>query len=144
MFHGQNREIHPLYIKSDWNPLARPSVAPETYLEEVDLQLAEIHVRKPKQNLSCNEWKALNVQEQNHHINLKKVDKCSTTVVMNKPDKIREGQTQIDDKNNYSPLTEPMVKETQNKVSRLITNLHCGKHIHDMTKTMAFANTLPT
>ena len=144
MFHGQNREIHPLYIKSDWNPPARPSVAPETYLEEVDLQLAETHVTKPKQNLSCNEWKALNVQEQNHHINLKKVDKCSTTVVMNKPDKIREGQTQIDDKNNYSPLTEPMVKETQNKVSCLITNLHCGKHIHDMTKTMAFANTLPT
>ena len=44
---------------------------------------------------------------------------------MNKTDKIREGQTQIDDKNNYSPLTEPMVKETQSKVLRLITNLGC-------------------
>ena len=64
----------------------------------------------------------------------KKADKGSTTVVMNKTDKIREGQTQIDDKNNYSPLTEPMVKETQSKVLRLITNLHHEKHIDDMTK----------
>ena len=69
------------------------------------MQLAEIHVTKPKQNLSHNKLKALNELEQNHHINLKKADKCSTTVVMNKTDKIKEGQTQIDDKNNYSPLT---------------------------------------
>lgn len=44
MFHGQNREIHPFYVKSDWNPPVQPSVALESYLEEVKLQLAEIHV----------------------------------------------------------------------------------------------------
>ena len=64
------------------------------------------------------------------------MDKGSTTVVMNKTDKIREGQSQINDENNYSPLTGPVVKETQNKVSRLITNLHRGKHIDDMTKKL--------
>ena len=53
---------------------------------------------------------------------------------MNKNDKIREGQIQIDDQNNYSPLVEPMVKETHNKVSRLISELHHGNHIDDMTK----------
>ena len=134
MFHGQNREIHPFYVKSDWNPPVQPSVALESYLEEVKLQLAKIHITKPKRNLSHNERKALNELKQNHHINLKKADKGSTTVVMNKTDKIREGQSQINDENNYSPLTEPMVKETQNKVSRLIANLHRGKHIDDMTK----------
>ena len=134
MFFGQYREIHPFYVKSDWNPPVQPSVALESYLEAVKLQLAEIHITKPKQNLSRNERKALNELKQNHHINLKKADKGSTTVVMNKTDKIREGQTQIDDKNNYSPLTEPMVKETQSKVLRLITNLHHEKHIEDMTK----------
>ena len=134
MFFGQNREIHPFYVKSDWNPSVQPSVALESYLEAVKLQLAEIHITKPKQNLSRNERKAINELKQNHHINLKKADKGSTTVVMNKTDKIREGQTQIDDKNNYSPLTEPMVKETQSKVLRLITNLHHEKHIDDMTK----------
>ena len=33
-------------------------------------------------------------------------------VVMNKTDKIREGQIQIGDKHNYRPLSQPMVKET--------------------------------
>ena len=64
-------------------------------------------------------------------INLKKADKGSTTVVMNKTDKIREGQIQIDDQNNYSPLVQPMVKETHNKVSRLISELHHGNHIDE-------------
>ena len=58
---------------------------------------------------------------QNTDINLKKADKGSTIVVMNKTDKIREGQIQIDDKHNSRPLSEPMVKETHSKkVLRLI------------------------
>ena len=89
------------------------------------LSCVRSHITKPKHNLSCNEWKALNELKQNHNINLKKADKGSTTVVMNKTDKVREGQTQIDDEDNYSPLAEPMAKETQSKVSRLITNNLC-------------------
>ena len=27
MFHGKNREVHPFYVKSDWNPPVQPSVA---------------------------------------------------------------------------------------------------------------------
>ena len=55
-------------------------------------------------------------------------------VVMNKTDKIREGQIQIGDKHNYRPLSQPMVKETQSKVLRLITDLHRENHIDDMTR----------
>ena len=39
--------------------------------------------------------------KQNTDINLKKADKGSITVVMNKTNKRREGQIQIDDKHNY-------------------------------------------
>ena len=53
---------------------------------------------------------------------------------MNKTDKIRDGQIQIDDERNYRPLPEPMAKETHNKVLRLITDLHREKHIDDMTR----------
>ena len=35
MFHGKNREVHPFYVKSDWNPPVQPSVAVESSLEEV-------------------------------------------------------------------------------------------------------------
>ena len=110
LFHGKNREVHPFYVKSDWNPLVQVSVALESYLEEVKSQLAKIKITKPKNNLSRKEHQALTELKQNTDINLKKADKGSTTVVMNKTDKVREGQIQIDDKHNYRPLSEPMVK----------------------------------
>ena len=59
-------------------------------------------------------------------------------VVMNKTDKIREGQIQIGDKHNYRPLSQPMVKETHSKVLRLITDLHRENHIDDMTRKWLF------
>ncbi|XP_068671201.1 synaptonemal complex protein 1-like [Montipora foliosa] len=117
------------------NTAVQPSVALESYLEEVKSHLAEIEITKPKFNLSRKEHQALIQLKQNTdiNINIKKADKGSTTVVMNKTDKIREGQIQIDDEHNYRPLPEPMVKETH-KVLRLITDLHREKHIDDMTR----------
>ena len=50
--HGQNREIHPFYVKSNWEPSVQPSVTLETYLEEVKQQLSEIKIARPKPNLS--------------------------------------------------------------------------------------------
>ena len=85
-------------------------------------------ITKPKNNLSCKEHKALTELKQNKEINLKKADKGSTTVVMNKTDKIREGHIQIDNKHNYRPLSEPMVKETHTKVLHLITDLQHEHH----------------
>ena len=51
MFHGKNREVHPFYVKCDWNPPVQPSVALESYLKEVKSQLAEIKITKPKNKL---------------------------------------------------------------------------------------------
>ena len=127
-------DVHPFYVKCDWNPPVQPSVAFESYLEEVKSQLAQMKITKLKNNLSCKEHEALTELKQNKDINLKKADKGSTTVVMNKTDKIREGQIQIDDKHNYRPLSEPMVKETHSKVLRLISDLHREKLIDDMTR----------
>ena len=85
-------------------------------------------ITKPKNNLSCKEHETLTELKQNKEINLKKADKGSTTVVMNKTDKIREGHIQIDNKHNYRPLSEPMVKETHTKVLHLITDLQHENH----------------
>ena len=124
MFHRKKWDVHPFYDKCDWNPPVQPSVAFKSCLEEVKSQLAGMKITKPKNNLSCKEHEALTELKQNKEINLKKADKGSTTVVMNKTDKIREGQRQIDDKHNYRPLSDPMVKEMHSKVLRLITDLH--------------------
>lgn len=91
IFHGQNKSIHPFYVKSNWEPPVQPSVTLETYLEEVKQQIAEIKITRPKPNLSRKERKALNVLKQNKDLNFKKADKGSTLVVMDKNDKIQEG-----------------------------------------------------
>ena len=39
IFHGEENEPHPFHIKSDWEPPVQPSVALETFLEEVNYSL---------------------------------------------------------------------------------------------------------
>ena len=56
------------------------------------------------------------------------------TVIMTKPDKIAEGQIQLDDVEYYRPLATPMVEENSARVERLITELHHSDHIDTMTR----------
>jgi len=42
IFHGNDKEPHPVHVKSDWDPPVQPSVALETFLEEVKFDLANI------------------------------------------------------------------------------------------------------
>ena len=59
IFHAENKEPHPFHVKSDWKPPVQTSVALESYLESVKIQLAEIMPSGTKNNLSRNEHKAL-------------------------------------------------------------------------------------
>lgn len=59
IFHGQKKPTHPFYVKSNWDPPVEPSVALESYLEEVKQQIAQIKITKPNQNLSRKERQAI-------------------------------------------------------------------------------------
>ena len=52
---------------------------------------------------------------------------------MHKQDKTREGQVQLDDRNNYIPLQKTMVEETSQRVKQVTRQLHQGGYIDDMT-----------
>ena len=134
MFHGQNKESHPFHVKSNWEPPIQPSVALETYLEEVKTQLAEVKIFKPRNNLPNRERQAIKELEQDTNINIKKADKGTTTFIMNKEDKIREGQVLLDKRENYESLALPMVTETLQRVKGLIKALRHGNHIDEMTE----------
>ena len=134
IYHGEDKTQHPFHVKSNWNPPVQPSVALESYLEEVKLQLAEMEITKPKNNLPYNERKAIKELKENSEINIKKADKGTTTVIMNKQDKITEGQIQLRVIDSYRTLETPMVKETSVRVKRLVTELYQRKHIDAMTK----------
>ena len=52
---------------------------------------------------------------------------------MNKLDKTQEGQTLLDDGNNYTPLEDPMAGATFQKVKQIVEELHQGSFIDEMT-----------
>ena len=129
IFHGENTEPHPFHVRSTWKPQVQPSVALESYLEEVKIQLAELELKNPKDNLNPTERETLKALKRDTNINLKKADKGTTTVVLNIEDKIKEGQTQLHNREHYRPLVNPLVEETNLRVQQLSSGLNLGNHI---------------
>ena len=126
---NKETEQHPFHVKSNWEHPVQKSVALETYLEEVRVKLAEIEQIKPRNNLPFKERKALRELRSNSEIIIKKANKGTTTVIMNKTDKIQEGQVQLDDRKNYMPLETLMGQETKQRVEEIINDLHQGDTI---------------
>ena len=77
-------------MKSSWIPPIQRSVALETYLEEVKIKLEETPLVKPKNNLPPGEQRALKELINNKESILKKEDKGTTTVVMNRENKMKD------------------------------------------------------
>ena len=103
IFHGKDNNPHPFHVRSYWIPPVQPSVALETSLEEVKIELAEINVSRPKDNLPQSERKALKELMNNKNIVIKKANKGTTTVVMDRENKLAEGQSQLNDRKNHQP-----------------------------------------
>ena len=80
IYDGKEREPHPFHVKSDWNPPVQPSVALETFLEEVKIERAEIQFKKPKPNLTPGELQTLKQLSRDKTIVLKKADKGTTSI----------------------------------------------------------------
>ena len=133
IFHGNDKEPYPFDVKSDWDPPVQPSVVLETFLEEVKFDLANIKLNRQKDNLSLGERSALKELSHDKNIVLKKADKGTTTVIMNRKDKLNEGQVQLDDIHNYRPLDKPIDSTMTKKVHRLIQSLLQEGHIDEMT-----------
>lgn len=85
--------------------------------------------------MAFKERAALRELKSNSEIIIKKADKGTTTVIMNKTDKIQGGQVQLDDRKNYMPLETPIVQETKQRIEEIINDLQQGNHIDTiMTK----------
>ena len=133
IFHGKENKQHPFYVKSTWEPPVQQSVALETFLEEVQFELANIPIRRPKDNLSPGERRALHNLLGDNTIIVKKADKGTTTVIMSREQKIKEGQILLNDLDNYRPLEKQMAVVTAEKIKQLTTSMLTEGHIDVMT-----------
>ena len=114
-------------MKSNWEPPVQQSVTLESYLEEIKIQLAHTPITKAIPNLPLNERKAMTELKNNSEINVTKADKGTTTVIINKLNKTQEGQTLLDNGNNYTPLEDPMARATFQKVKKNSRRTTSGK-----------------
>ena len=99
---------------------------------EVKISLANIQVRRPKDNLPYKERCALKDLTRNKNIVLKKANNGTTTVIMKRQDKLKDGQSLLDDRNNHRPLVKPMMESTSQKVQQLVNSLSQVRHIDSM------------
>ena len=105
-------------------PPVQQYVTLESYLEEIKIQLAHTAITKAIPNLLLNKRKAITELKNNSEITVKKVDKGTNTVIMNKLDKTQEGQTLLDNGNNYTPFEDPIAGATLQKVKQIVKELH--------------------
>lgn len=83
--------------------------------------------------LQSKDKRSLSFALTNRLVNLKRADKGNTTVCMDTPDKIKEGNEQIQNEEFYSPLLEPIVSSTTTQVGAIVNSLFKDGHIDTMT-----------
>ena len=129
LFADHNSKPHPFHVKSKWRPPPQPSMALENYLKRTKYEIATISFCDTQDNLSAKEQEALKKLRANTKVNIKKADKGNTTVVMDTQGKITEGSDQVYDTNYYTPLQEPIVASTANKVKLIVNKLYVKKRL---------------
>ena len=108
-------------------------MALETFLEDVKFERANIPIKRPKDNLSPGERRALRNLLGDKTIIVKKADKGTTTVIMSREQKIKERQILLNDLYNYRPLEKQMADETAEQIKQLTTSMLTEGHIDEMT-----------
>ena len=127
------KPIHPFYVKSNKDAPPVASKIVESFLDNVRKDIAKTRFHKTMDNLRPEEREALKILSRDKEIILKKADKGSTTVLMNKAGKIQEGLDLLNNPLHYAVLPEPMVEDTYEKAMDIVSRLRASRHIDEMT-----------
>ncbi|CAC5384547.1 unnamed protein product [Mytilus coruscus] len=126
--HQYNR--HPFLSKSGYKPNWANN-AIENYLFSTRIELEKIQTKSFKDNLPKNERKALQSLRSNDHIIIKKADKNSSTVVLDKELYIKMANDQLNDNVHYERINESHTTEVLDisycDVSSIVWNTQYGR-----------------
>lgn len=114
----------PFTSKSEWSP-PDGSIPTEihTSLNEIESEISQINIQKPKPNLDKQEQIALSNLKNNQNIVIKKADKGSATVIMNKTDYIFEANRQLSNPTFYEKIDELKQSKTAEKILTILENM---------------------
>ena len=89
-----------------------------------DWALSNLVIQPEKPNLNRQEMSALKQLQNNKNIIIKKSDKGSAVVIMNKQNYITEGMRQLNNPVHYKEISAPMFEETSDKVFKILQTLN--------------------
>ena len=114
----------PFVEKSDWTP---PNLAIRNdilnVLEKMKNDINKLPIVNERYNLSRQERTALNLLRKDHSIIIKKSDKGSCCVILNREDYIAEAEKQLSNKKHYKQLDEPIYLETAQMINSVLSRL---------------------
>ena len=118
--------------KSKWKP-PNGAIAPEILatFSELDSELNNISITREKSNLTREERGALNLLKKDKNIIIKKSDKGSCCVILNRDDYILEAESQLNNKKHYAILDNPIYKETAIMINAVLDTLVKNKFIKE-------------
>ncbi|CAG2193463.1 unnamed protein product [Mytilus edulis] len=128
--HQYNR--HPFLSKSGYKPYWANN-AIENYLFSTRIELEKIQIKSFKDNLPKHERKALQSLRSNDRIIIKKADKNSSTVVLDKELYIKMANDQLNDNVHYERIYESHTTEVLDSINTIIHRLHNESYIDEVT-----------
>lgn len=111
----------PFTAKSDWSP--PDSAIPDEIhqnLISMENEIKDIPVKTHKPNFTEKEMQALQNLKNNKNLVIKKADKGSATVIMNKNDYIFEANRQLSNTAHYLELSESRQSQTSEKIKEIL------------------------
>ena len=106
----------------------------DMYIEMVKEDIIDGINRNNRDNLYKEERQALRDLSKDDTIVIRPADKGSGVATMNKQDYINKVKDDLNNNTTYKKVNKDILTMVNNKVKKLVKNLHCNGHIDDKTK----------
>lgn len=116
--------------KSNWNP-PETTVPPtiNSSVKSIFKDLSQIPIQKEKTNITKDETEAIKTLKTDPSIIIKKADKGSSTIIMDKSDYIWEVERQLNNPKHYKPLQAPIFPVTMVALNKILHTLETDKYL---------------
>ncbi|CAG2190436.1 unnamed protein product [Mytilus edulis] len=130
---GSNKFIpHPFQQKTGYNPsLANNAI--EDYIFATKIEIGKLNTKKIKSNISIKEKIALSTLRNNKNIIIKKADKNSSTVILDKDKYDKLAMDHLNDPIHYEQVDKSDFEELIKILNEKINNLYRKSYIDDTT-----------
>ena len=134
LFYGKEEVVnnHPFIMKSGYTP-SLANTAIENYIFATKIELGRIHIKNFKDNLTKAERMALQSLKQKKDIVIKKADKNSSTVLLEKDKYIEQALNQLNDGIHYEQIANSHTTDICQLIENKVRELHAQSYIDDIT-----------